>query len=113
MISKRSQDVENYTNQDNELVILREENARLRQENRKAYDYIRAKVNDLLQVVGTRSLKPDELDDRTLVDFDPIQIVTQTFQHVLENAHQTNRQLHFAHKEIQAVFDTVGVSILG
>jgi two-component system phosphate regulon sensor histidine kinase PhoR len=112
MISKRSKDIESYTNQDNEIVILREENERLRQENRKAYNYIRTKVNDLLKVIGTQSLKPDELDDQTLVDFDPIQIVTQTFQHVLENTRETNRKLHFAHQEIQTVFDTVGVSIL-
>ena len=112
MITKRSQDIESSVSMDSEIVMLREENDRLRHENRKAYDYIRTKVNNLLEVIGTTSLRPDELDDQTLVDFDPIQIVTQTFQHVLGNTRETNRKLQFAHQEIQAVFDTVGVSIL-
>ena len=37
-----------------ELEQLRAENQRLQELNHKAFDYIRAKVNDLLDVVGTR-----------------------------------------------------------
>ena len=112
MVTRRSKDSENYSNQNQELVILSEENERLRRENQKAFNYIRSKVDDLLHVIGTQSLQPDELDDQMLVDFDPINIVTQTFQHVLENTRETNRKLEFAHSEIQTIFDTVGVSIL-
>ncbi len=84
-----------------ELELLREENARLVEINREAFNYIRTKVNTLLEIIGTKSLRPEALDDRSLIEFDPIGIVSETFQHILENLQQTNRKLHFAHDEIQ------------
>ncbi len=95
-----------------ELEQLRAENQRLQELNHKAFDYIRAKVNDLLDVVGTRTLRPEELDEQSLLTFDPIGIVADTFRHVLENLRDTNRQLQVAHNEIRAIFDTVGSALL-
>lgn len=95
-----------------ELELLREENAGLRANQTKVYDYIRAKVNDLLQAVGTSTIKPEELDNQGLIDFDPIGIVTSTFQHVLDSHRKLNQDLHVAHNEIQAIFDSVGTALL-
>ena len=95
-----------------ELEQLRAENQRLQELNHKAFAYIRAKVNDLLDVVGTRTLRPEELDEQSLLTFDPIGIVAETFRHVLENLRDTNRQLQVAHNEIRAIFDTVGSALL-
>lgn len=95
-----------------ELERLRAENQRLKDLNQVAFDYIRAKVNDLLDVVGTRTLRPEELDNQSLVALDPIGIVATTFRHVLENVRETNRQLQMAHNEIQTIFNTVGSAVL-
>ena len=84
-----------------ELELLREENARLVEINGEAFNYIRDKVDTLLEIIGTKSLRPEELDDRSLIEFDPIGIVSETFQHILENLQETNQQLHFAHDEEQ------------
>ena len=101
-----------FPDQLSELEQLRQENEALKQVNQAAFGYIRAKVDALLEVIGTQTLKPEELDDQSLIAFDPIGIVSQTFQHVLDNLRETNRKLHFAHQEIQAIFDTVGAALL-
>lgn len=112
MTSIRNRGLAPNQNKERELAILRAENERLRQENDRAFAYVRSKVDALLSVIGTKSLLPEELDNHSLVEFDPIGIVTQSFQHVLDNVHKTNHRLRFAHDEIQTIFDTVGVSIL-
>jgi PAS domain S-box-containing protein len=112
MISKRSQDIVVDHKEQGELELLREENARLIKVNREAFDYIRNKVNSLLKVVGTKGLQPEELDDHSLVQFDPIGIVANTFQHFLENLQETNQKLHFAHDEIKTVLETIGAAVL-
>lgn len=95
-----------------ELEQLRRENERLQQVNQRAYGYIRAKVDDLLGVIGTKSLDPDELDDHSLIDLDPIGIVSQSFQHVLNNLRETNTKLKFANQEVQTIFETIGAALL-
>lgn len=95
-----------------ETELLREENTHLHQVNREAFDYIRNKVNSLLEVVGTKSLRPEELDDHGLIEFDPIGIVAQSFLYILENLRETNQKLIFASNELQTVFETVGAAIL-
>ena len=95
-----------------ELDRLRQENTRLRSTQQETFAYIRAKVNEMLRVVGTRTLKPEELDDRSLLEFDPIGILTKTFEHVLESHVRLNEELKFAHGEIQAIFDSVGAALL-
>lgn len=98
--------------QKRELEALYAENARLKATNREVFTYIRSKVDNLLSAIGTNTLKPEELDDQSLIEFDPIGIVTETFHYVLENVRETNQKLKFAHDELQAVFDTIGASIL-
>jgi two-component system phosphate regulon sensor histidine kinase PhoR len=100
------------TGAQSELELLRSENTRLAEVNREAFGYIRSKVDSLLGVIGTRGLNPEELDDRSLIEFDPIGIVAQTFQHILENLQTTNQKLNFAHEEIKTVFEAVGAGIL-
>lgn len=102
----------NYSDLLYEVELLRRENTELSASRQKAYDYIRDKVNQLLIVIGTKTLKPEELDDNSLVEFDPIGIVAEAFVNILENLKETNRSLHFAHDEVQAIFDAVGSALL-
>jgi two-component system NtrC family sensor kinase len=79
--------------------------------NRKYIRYIRDKVNQLLQVMGTFPLQPEELDDATLLDLDPIGIVAGSFEQILEHLRKTNRELTITRDELQAIFDATGVGI--
>jgi two-component system NtrC family sensor kinase len=90
---------------------LQKENLALREANSRYARYIRDKVNQLLQVMGTLPLNPEELDDNTLLAFDPIGIVTVAFDQVLDHLRETNRDLVIARDELQAIFDATGVGI--
>ncbi len=70
--------------------------------------YIRAKTNRLLEVMGTVPLNPEELDDATLLAVDPIGIVTDSFEQVLEHLQKTNSELAATRDELQAIFDSRG-----
>lgn len=74
--------------------------------------YVREKTNQLLNVIGTLPLKPEELDDASLLSIDPIGIVTESFTQILEHLQETNANLSLAHDEIQAIFDSAGVAIM-
>ncbi len=74
--------------------------------------YIRAKVNQLLMLLGTLPLRPEELDDTTLIELDPIGIVADSFQQVLTNLRTTNHDLNLARSEIRAIFDSMGAAIM-
>ena len=112
MMLSHGQNIDRSSEDHSELELLREENTRLIKINSEAFNYIRNKVNTLLEVIGTKSLRPEELDDHSLIEFDPIGIIAETFHHILENLQETNQQLHFAHDEIQTVFETVGSAVL-
>ena len=75
-------------------------------------DYVRQKVDQLLSVMGTLPLKPEELDDDTLISLDPIGIIAESFDQVLEHQRETNEELEFARDEIQAVVDAAGAAIV-
>ena len=79
--------------------------------NRKYIEYIWEKVNQLLQVMGTLPLKPEELDDETLLDLDPLGIIAGSFEQVLAHLKETNRELTITHNQLQAIFDATGVGI--
>ena len=74
--------------------------------------YIREKVDELLKVIGTSPLRPEELDDETLIGLDPIGIVAGSFRQVLAHLNRTNAQLQLAREELQAIFDCAGLGIL-
>jgi len=95
-----------------ELALLRAENAELRADRARALQYVREKVNQLLGVMGTVALRPEELDDRTLIDLDPIGIVADAFGQVLAHHRKTHGELQVAHAEIAAVYDSAGVGIV-
>lgn len=95
-----------------EIELLVKENAELRRKHDIAIQYIREKVNQLLSVMGTLPLKTEELDDDTLLDIDPIGIVSDSFAQVLSHLHETNDKLELAHDEIRAIFDSAGVGIV-
>lgn len=73
--------------------------------------YVRDKVNQLLQVMGTSALRPEELDDGALLELDPIGIIAGSFEQILEHLRETNRSLSIARDELQAIFDATGVGI--
>src|SRR6266568_1613656 len=95
-----------------DLLHLTREVEALREREQTAIRYVREKVNQLLALMGTFPLKPEELDDSTLLSLDPIGIVSDSFAQVLEHIHTTNNELTLAHREIQAIFDSAGAGIL-
>ncbi|MFP5454419.1 MAG: putative bifunctional diguanylate cyclase/phosphodiesterase [Alphaproteobacteria bacterium] len=74
--------------------------------------YIRAKIDQLLAVMGTQPLRPEELDDETLIDLDPIGIVAEAFAQVIAHQRETNEQLDLATREIRAILDTLGAAVV-
>lgn len=82
-----------------------------RTSNRKYSEYIREKVNQLLLVMGTSPLEPEELDDETLLELDPIGIIAGSFGQVLAHLKETNQELTITHNQLQAIFDAAGVGI--
>ncbi len=93
------------------LQLAEEENRRLDEKYRESISYIRDRVDQLLKVIGTIPLKPDELDDETLIELDPIGIISDTFVHILEHLKETNLNLETAKNDIQAIFNSVGEGI--
>ncbi|WP_324778725.1 putative bifunctional diguanylate cyclase/phosphodiesterase [Thiobacillus sedimenti] len=77
-----------------------------------ALRYIRAKVDQLLAVIGTLPLRPEELDDDMLIELDPIGIVADSFTQVIAHLNTTNHRLDLATREIRAIFDTLGAAVL-
>jgi diguanylate cyclase (GGDEF)-like protein/PAS domain S-box-containing protein len=77
-----------------------------------ALRYIRAKVDQLLSVIGTLPLRPEELDDESLISLDPIGIVADAYRLVNSHLSTTIEQLKLAQNEIRSIFDTVGAAIV-
>lgn len=91
---------------------LLQENRILRQNNESSINYIRQKINQLLLVIGTIPLRPEELDNATLINLDPIGIIAESFTQILAHQRHTNDQLELAMDEIKAIFESVGGGIL-
>ena len=77
-----------------------------------AFRYIRAKIDQLLTVMGTLPLRPEELDDATLIELDPIGIVAESFAQVIDHLNQTNHTLDLATAEIRTIFDSLGAAVV-
>jgi len=95
-----------------EIERLREENRTLRDWQQKSIHYIRDKVDQLLGVVGTSPLRPEELDDDMLLRLDPVGIVSDTFVQILETLRQANEELSLAKNELDAIFHAAGNGIM-
>ncbi|BDV43920.1 histidine kinase [Geotalea uraniireducens] len=91
---------------------LVEENEALYERERKAISYIREKTNQLLTTIGTLPLRHEELDDELLLDTDPIGIVCESFEQILNHLNEVNHDLRLAHEEIQGIFDCADAIIL-
>lgn len=91
---------------------LDRENQLLREQQFKQIEYIRKKTNQMLMVMGTLPVRPNELDDDTLIELDPIGIVADSFVQILEHEKELSERLRLAHDEIQAILSSVGVGIL-
>lgn len=81
-------------------------------EKSEAFIYIREKINQLLDVMGTYPLKPEELDDQTLIELDPIGIIAASFKQILKHHEETIAELELAKNEIRTVFNSINASIL-
>lgn len=78
----------------------------------RLYNYLKEKINRLLQVLGTKPLHPDELDAESILSIDPVGIIADSFEQVLEHLNNTNEELSVAKEEISVIFNSVGVGIL-
>lgn len=111
MAEERSDSIDNDSLMQ-EIQRLTEENLRLTDQKQEVIHYVRKKIDQLLTVIGTVPLRPDELDDETLLQLDPIGIISQTFRQILDHLKETNIDLETARDDIQAIFDSVGEGIL-
>jgi PAS domain S-box-containing protein len=97
---------------DDALKHLLMENAELNKKYSSAIQYIRSKINQLLTVMGTSPLRPEELDDATLIETDPIGTISNSFVQILKHLHKTNTQIKSKNQEIKAIFEAAGAGIL-
>ncbi|OGR28864.1 MAG: hypothetical protein A2X79_08055 [Desulfuromonadaceae bacterium GWB2_53_15] len=97
---------------DSEDTQLVSENTFLREQQFKQVEYIRRKTNQLLMLMGTLPIRPEELNDDTLIEIDPIGTVADAFAQILEHEKDLNERLRMAHDEIQAILSSVGVGIM-
>ena len=97
---------------EDELSRLTSENEELRRKYQASVRYIRDKVDQLLTVMGTSPLKPEELDDETLIAVDPIGIISNSFVRILRHLNRTNEKIKIANDEIKAIFESAGMGIL-
>lgn len=98
--------------QSDQIERLLKENNELRKRLEYKCSYIRSKVDQILDIMGTLPLRTEELDDNMLVEFDPLGIIFDSFRYVLSNLHDTNRQLDRANEETKAIFAAAEVGIL-
>jgi PAS domain S-box-containing protein len=91
---------------------LLHEKQTLQHDHQRAVEYIRAKINQLLVVIGTVPLRTEELTEDHLIGLDPLGIIAQSFAKILEHSRETNRKLALARDEIQAIFQSAGGSLL-
>lgn len=88
------------------------ENTLLRERQYRQGEYIRKKTNQLLLLMGTLPLRPDELDDETLLELDPIGTVAEAFVQIIEHEKALTERVRLVQDEIQAIMSSAGVGIL-
>jgi len=95
-----------------QLEHLKQEQKRLLQLEQDVIGYVRAKIDQLLKIMGTLPLRQEELDDATLLALDPIGIIAESFSQVLDHLKETNNDLVVARDELKAIFNATGAAIL-
>lgn len=95
-----------------EVKQLRGDNSVLRETLERRNSYIRNKINQLLNVMGTKPLREEELEDDTLQEFDPLGIIFDSFRHILATLKDKNNQLQLMHDETVAIFSAAQVGIM-
>lgn len=95
-----------------ESASLRQENAELHATLQRRDTYIRDKINQLLNVMGTKPLREEELEADTLQEFDPLGIIFDSFRHILTTLKEKNNQLQQMHDETVAIFIAAQVGIM-
>ncbi|MCF8057454.1 MAG: PAS domain-containing protein [Desulfocapsa sp.] len=93
----------------NKIIV---QNRQQRKKYQRTEAYLRDKINQMLQVIGTIPLRPEELDGETLLSLDPLGIIAGSFSQILDHQRETNEKLELAMEEINAIFETVGGGIL-
>lgn len=81
-------------------------------DNAELIRYLRAKIDQLLVVMGSQPLRPEELDDATLIALDPIGIIAESFGQVIAHLYATNNRLDIARNEIRTILDTLGAAVV-
>ncbi len=74
--------------------------------------YLRDKINQLLEIMGTMPLSPEELDDQTLISIDPIGVIADSFRQILEHQQTINDELKIANDEIGGILNAAGAAII-
>lgn len=95
-----------------ELASLRSENEQLRTTLQRRNRYIRDKINQLLDVMGTKPLREEELDDDSIQDIDPLGIIFESFRHILASLKDKNSELQLLHDETVGIFAAAQVGIM-
>jgi len=95
-----------------EVALLRSTNEQLTTALSRSNDYIRAKVNQLLDVMGTKPLRQEELDGDSIQEFDPLGIIFDSFRHILVSLKEKNSELQLMHDEVVAIFTAAQVGIM-
>jgi two-component system phosphate regulon sensor histidine kinase PhoR len=91
---------------------ISKENTLLRERQFRQIEYIRNKTNQMLMLMGTLPLRPDELDDDSLLEVDPIGTMAEAFVQILEHEKELGERVRLARDEIQAIMSSVGVGIM-
>ncbi len=97
---------------ESDIERLTSENRSLRESQFRQIEYIRRKTNQMLLLLGTLPVRPDELDDESLINEDMIGVVADSFVQILEHEKHLNERLRAAHEETQAILASVGVGIM-
>jgi len=88
------------------------ENTLLRERQFKQIEYIRSKTNQMLMLMGTLPLRPEEIDDDALLEVDPIGTMAEAFVQILDHEKELGERIRLAHDEIHAIMSSVGVGII-
>ena len=71
------------------------------------YNYIYEKINQLLKVIGTKPINRDEISPETLLELDPLGIIADTFETILENLKEKNEELRVSNNRLKILLNTI------